>query len=129
MSTGQIILYLLIGLIIYTYIKKIWNNRKIVHHDPADITKRIKNQNNILLLDVRTDPERQRGHIKGSIHIPLNQLRKRQSEIEKYKNKEIVCYCRSGSRSLNAAVFLKKYGFNASNLKGGITAWNYQNQS
>ena len=128
MSIGQIILYLLIGFVLITYIRKFLNNRKIEHHNPLDISKRMKNQNNMLLLDVRTEPERKRGHIKGSVHIPLNQLRKRQQELEKYKNKEIVCYCRSGNRSLNAAVFLQKHGFNASNLKGGISAWNYQNR-
>ncbi len=128
MNTGQIILYLLIGFVIFSYLRKYLNNRKIEHHDPAELSKRMKNQNNMLLLDVRTAPERNRGHIKGSVHIPLNQLRKRQQELEKYKNKEIVCYCASGSRSVNAVVFLQKQGFNATNLKGGLSAWNYQNQ-
>lgn len=128
MSTGQIFLYLIIGFIIFSYIRKILNNRKVEHHNPAELSRRIKNQNNMILLDVRTDPERRKGHIKGSVHIPLNQLRKREQELEKYKNKEIVCYCASGNRSINAAIFLQKHGFNASNLKGGISAWNYQNQ-
>ncbi len=128
MSTGQIILYILIGFVIFSYIRKFLNNRKIEHRDPGEISKRMKNQNNMLLLDVRTDSERKRKHIQGSVHIPLNQLRKRQQELEKYKNKEIVCYCASGNRSINAAVFLQKHGFNASNLKGGISAWNYLNQ-
>ena len=128
MSAGQIIIYLFIGFIIFSYLRKFLNNKKIEHYDPIEVNKRMKNQNNMLLLDVRTDPERKRGHIKGSVHIPLNQLRKREQELEKYKGKEIVCYCRSGSRSLNAAVFLHKKGFNVSNLKGGISAWNYQNQ-
>ncbi len=125
MSTEQIILYVLIGFVIFSYIRKFLNNRKIEHRDPAEIIKKMKNQNNMLLLDVRTEPERKRKHIQGSVHIPLNQLRKRQQELEKYKHKEIVCYCASGSRSMNAAVFLQKHGFNASNLKGGISAWNY----
>lgn len=128
MSTGQIILYFFAALVLLSYLRKFLNNRKITHLDAGDVSNRLKNQNNILLLDVRTEPERKLGHIKGSLHIPLNQLRKRQPELEKFKNKEIVCYCRSGNRSLNAAVFLKKHGFNASNLRGGITEWNYRNQ-
>ncbi len=126
MSTGQIILYALIALILFNYLRKYLNSRKIEHHDAAEISKRLKSSNNLLLLDVRTDPERKKGHIKGSVHIPLNQLRRRQQELEKFKNKEIVCYCRTGNRSLNAAVYLQKHGFNASNLKGGIVTWNYQ---
>ena len=128
MSTGQIILYALIALILFNYLRRFINNRRITHHDSAEISKRLKNQNNMLLLDVRTEPEWKKGHIKGSIHIPLNQLRRRKQELEKFRNKEIVCYCRTGNRSLNAAVFLQKNGFNASNLKGGIVTWNYQIQ-
>lgn len=128
MNTGQIILYAFIALILFNYLRKYLNNRKIEHHNAAEISKRMKSSNNLLLLDVRTDPERKKGHIKGSVHIPLNQLRRRKQELEKFRNKEIVCYCRTGNRSLNAAVFLQKNGFNASNLKGGIVTWNYQIQ-
>ena len=127
MSTGQIILYALIALILLSYVRKILNSRKVVHLDAEEVKKKLKNSGEILLLDVRTEPERKSGHIKGSVHIPLNQLRRRKQELDKYKNKEIVCYCRSGNRSLNAAAFLQKYGFNASNMKGGINAWNYLN--
>ena len=126
MSASQIILYVLIALVILSYLRKFLNNRKIEHRDAQEIREKLKNQNNILMLDVRTDPERKTGHIKGSVHIPLNQLRRRLEELEKFKNKEIVCYCRTGSRSLTAAVFLQKHGFNVSNLTGGITAWNYR---
>lgn len=128
MTAGQVILYVIIALILFNYLRKFLNNRKIEHRNPDELSKRLKNQNNILLLDVRTEPERKKGHISGSVHIPLNQLRRRQTELEKHKNKEIVCYCKTGSRSLNAAVFLQKNGFNASNLKGGMVAWNYQIQ-
>jgi rhodanese-related sulfurtransferase len=127
LSTGQVILYVLIALVLLSYVRKFLNNRKITQHNADDLNKLIKNPGKVLLLDVRTEPERKSGFIKGSVHIPLNQLRSKQQELEKYKNKEIVCYCRSGNRSVNAAVFLQKHGFNASNLKGGIVAWNYQN--
>ena len=49
-------------------------------------------------------------------------------ELEKYKNKEIICYCRSGNRSLNSASLLKKHGFNSANMKGGIVTWNFSNK-
>jgi rhodanese-related sulfurtransferase len=44
--------------------------------------------------------------------------------MKKFKDAEIICYCRTGNRSLNAAAKLKKLGFNAANLKGGIIRWN-----
>ena len=46
-----------------------------------------------------------------------------QEILEKYKNKKIVCYCRSGNRSIYAALLLQNQGFNVVNLKGGLNAW------
>jgi rhodanese-related sulfurtransferase len=48
-------------------------------------------------------------------------------ELEKYRSREIICYCASGSRSVNAALKLKKAGFKAGNLRGGIGKWNFSN--
>ena len=45
--------------------------------------------------------------------------------LEKYKSKEIICYCASGSRSVNAGLKLKKAGFTVGNLRGGIASWNF----
>ena len=48
---------------------------------------------------------------------------KRIDEIEKYKEKKIVVYCRSGNRSSKGTKILIKYGFEAMNLSGGILQW------
>ena len=124
MSASQIILYVLIALIVFSFIKKELNKRKVKHYSAEEINNKIKNRS-ILLLDVRTDRERKARHIKGSLHIPLNQLKSRSGELKKFQDKEIVCYCRSGNRSLSAALLLQKDGFNAANLRGGINTWNY----
>jgi rhodanese-related sulfurtransferase len=81
----------------------------------------------VILLDVRTTQERSQQHIKGSLHIPLNELLDRLKVLEQYRGKEIICYCRSGSRSISAAAMLQKQGFRAVNMRGGIVEWNYQN--
>jgi len=80
-----------------------------------------------LLLDVRSAGERSQQHIKGSLHIPLNELAGRLESLEKYRQKEIICYCHSGSRSFAATAMLQKHGFQAVNMKGGMVEWNYQN--
>ena len=59
-----------------------------------------------------------------AILISLEQLEKRIAELEKYKDREIIVYCRSGIRSLSGTRLLLKYGYNAFNLLGGIIAWN-----
>jgi rhodanese-related sulfurtransferase len=77
-----------------------------------------------LMLDVRENSEYTDGHIPKSKHIPLGQLGKRLSELDKYKDKPIVAVCRSGSRSGHACGMLRKAGFeNVHNLSGGIMAW------
>ncbi|GEM84781.1 MULTISPECIES: rhodanese-like domain-containing protein [Thermaceae] len=74
-----------------------------------------------LLLDVRTPPERKEAKIPGSQALPLDRLA---AEWEKLpRDKEIICQCRSGSRSATAARFLASKGFKAYNLAGGLEAW------
>jgi len=124
MSAAQIILYVLIALVLYQVVKKIILVRTIKHYTPVELFGRLKNSKDIVLLDVRRKDERNVQLISGSIHIPLTQLKTRTGELEKLKGKEIVCYCRSGNRSLSAAAKLKKDGFNVANLKGGIVQWN-----
>ncbi|MEQ1620778.1 MAG: rhodanese-like domain-containing protein [Methylococcales bacterium] len=77
-----------------------------------------------IIVDVREDNEWQEQHIPGAIHIPLGQLKARLSELEAYKNSEIITQCRSGGRSAKAVDQLKTAGFNnVHSLEGGIQAW------
>ena len=63
------------------------------------------------------------GTIKGSIKIPLAELEKRASELD--KSKEIVTYCAetSCSASRKAAEMLAEKGFKVSAYEGGIKEW------
>ena len=92
---------------------------KVGRLSPNEAQEKIKG--GALLLDVRTPAERQESKIPGSQSIPLDKLG---SDWEKLpKNKEIICQCRSGSRSANAAQFLAGKGYTVYNLAGGIEAW------
>ncbi len=75
-----------------------------------------------ILLDVRTEGEYQRVHIPGSILIPVDELQKRYSELD--RKKRIVVYCASGNRSQTACRILEQEGFSECiNMAGGIGAW------
>ncbi len=102
--------------------------KSVKQYSPAELAEQLKQRTNIVLLDVRSDSERQKNNIKGSLHIPLNQIPGRLKELERYKGQEIVCYCLSGSRSVMAASKLQKQGFQVANLKGGISEWNFYNR-
>lgn len=122
MSFGDILLYLIIALIIYVVAKRIYLSRTIKSYSASEVKDRIKNRDSILL-DVRNPDERKKDFIKGSIHIPLYDLKSRAEELTKFRDKEIICYCRSGNRSMKAAGILKSKGINAANMKGGMMRW------
>ncbi len=120
----QILLYTIIAAVLFFVIKKALLIRSIKHYSPVDASQKLRKGNNAVLLDVRTSKERKRESIKGSFHIPLPEINSKAAELKKFKGKEIICYCKTGSRSLSAASKLKKHGFTVANLKGGMIQWN-----
>src|SRR5690606_5924978 len=98
--------------------------KTIKQYSPAAALAKVKKEKNVVFLDVRTERERKQSLIKGSYHIPVTDLQEKEQELKKFKDAEILCYCQTGSQSLNAAAKLKKMGFNASNLRGGMVRWN-----
>ncbi len=77
-----------------------------------------------LLLDVREEHELRICQIEGNRNVPLGQLPARLNELAGWKDKLVVCQCKSGRRSMKALETLAKHGFtNVVNLKGGILAW------
>ena len=113
------------AVLLFLLLRRFMRMRSLTQYSPAEVESRQKSTDAPLLLDVRTDAERSSGSIRGSIHIPLGSLRARINELEKYKSREIVCYCASGSRSASAVLLLNKHGFRAGNLRGGIGEWNF----
>ena len=59
-------------------------------------------------------------------HYSSRELQRRIDELEKFKGREIVCYCQTGSRSLSASIKLRRQGFTTANLRGGMGEWDFQ---
>jgi len=76
------------------------------------------------LLDVREPAEHSEFNIGGTL-LPLGNIMNMQVDnIEDWKDKEVICYCRSGNRSGQACQYLDMLGFtNTKNLSGGMIAW------
>jgi len=115
----------MLGMIIWLEYSRI--NRKYAQVNVNDAV-RLLNNDEALVLDVREDKEILTGKIKGAHHIPVGNLASRLNEFSQYKQKDVLIYCRSGSRSAHACNILTKDGFEkVSNLAGGIMAWESAN--
>lgn len=78
----------------------------------------------LLVLDVRTIEEFNTKHLYNATLIPLAELEGRLSELASYNDTEIIVYCRSGVRSLQASNILVANNFSKIfNMLGGIDVW------
>ncbi len=76
----------------------------------------------LIILDVREEKERSSGFINNDINIPMSQVKNKMDSLDKSKN--ILVYCKSGTRSDQISGFLSKNEFqNVSSLKGRFNAW------
>ncbi|MFQ5713373.1 MAG: FAD-dependent oxidoreductase [Candidatus Scalinduaceae bacterium] len=92
---------------------------------PMEVKEQIDRKDDFILLDVRTKPEHDRGHIRDCVHIPLNELRSKVDQLD--KSKEIVTYCGVGLRASNAHRILRNAGFkDAKFMEGSMAAWPYE---
>jgi rhodanese-related sulfurtransferase len=86
-----------------------------------ELSVKLKSGKRLLVIDVRQPEEYREAHIAGAKLMPLGELGHRLSDLP--KDKEIVCVCASGSRSQSATKKLIAAGYNAINMKGGMSTW------
>ncbi len=123
MSFSTIIGVAMLALLAFVAVRQLVLGKKLRHYQAHEVAAKLRSDSPPVLLDVRTTGENRTGHIQSSLHIPLHELGKRWPELDEYRGREIVVYCASGTRSLNATHLLQKHGFNAVNLHGGMSAW------
>lgn len=88
----------------------------------SDVSARLKQGEDLLLLDVREPSEINIAALAGTTHIPMNAIPMRAEELP--KDKDIVVMCHHGMRSMQVALYLERLGFDKLyNLRGGIDAW------
>ncbi len=79
-------------------------------------------ENDLQIIDVRTENEYKNGHIEGVENIVLTTLEQNLDKIN--QDKPVVIHCQSGVRSAMAYSILRKNGFeNIINYSGGINEW------
>jgi rhodanese-related sulfurtransferase len=87
---------------------------------PAQVAEML-DAGDVQLVDVREDYEHEAGHIPGSRHIDLPELKDQAGTLD--RSKPVVFYCRSGDRSSMPAEAFRNSGWDAHNMAGGLTAW------
>lgn len=107
--------------IVYTEIRRLFRGYKAVN--PAQLTELI-NREDALVLDLRGQPDFEKGHIIGSRHLLPSQIEPEGKLLAKAKETPVVLVCAAGITASAAAEKLVKAGFKrVSVLDGGITGW------
>jgi rhodanese-related sulfurtransferase len=78
-------------------------------------------QGDIQLIDVRESYEHEAGRISGDRLVELMQLSGQAETID--RDRPVVFYCRTGSRSAMATDAFRRAGFDAHNMAGGLVEW------
>jgi len=95
---------------------------------PSDAQEMMASDTAFVLLDVREPSEFAEGHIPGATLMPLGTLHERAPLEILDKDMQIIIYCRSGRRSVDAAEILLALGFQNVFDLGGILNWPYEIQ-
>lgn len=118
--------YILLIVIVSTYAIA---SAQTINIPAQEAKKMIDSKDYGLVLDVRTMEEYtgELGHIDGALLIPVQELKERVGEIEKYKDKKVIVVCHSGVRSRKASDLLLQKGFKkVYNIADGMVGWDSQ---
>lgn len=77
----------------------------------SEFEKLVEDDKDAIILDVRDAKDYNKGHIKDSINIPIDEFESRVNELKDYKDKDILIYCSVGRRSAKAAGILENNGY------------------
>ena len=95
--------------------------------EPVSVHKRLEEDDEAILIDVRTPEEFANAHAVGSLNVQPNQLTENLNDKLAYKENKIYVICQTAQRAAMSARVLKKFGFNnVSVVKGGLLRWKKQ---
>lgn len=92
------------------------------------LDQKLKETNDLVIVDVRESAEYAFDHIPNAISIPLGELESRLNELD--KDSAIFVVCRTGNRSDFASQKLAENGFtNVMNVVPGMSQWTGETKS
>lgn len=96
-------------------------SRNVPNISPAEAYRRLQEEPNVVIVDVRQPIETAAGTVPGAVLIPLTEFGRRITELP--TDRPILTICRSSHRSPIAARQLKQAGYDVTNVSGGTMAW------
>lgn len=101
---------ILLGLILYPKLI-VKFNKNVINVSGEQALNLIKENKELVIIDVRTKNEYKAGHINGAKSIPVQEIASRMTELERFCGKPILVHCASGGRSPKAVRVLLKNKF------------------
>ena len=97
---------------------------KAPHITSQQLSEYLSNDEDFILLDIRTEDEYQAGHIQGAQWFPRGKLEYYVQDLIKDPESRVVLYCRTGGRSALATLTMHDMGYiNVVDLNGGFKEW------
>lgn len=96
------------------------------HKITAEEAKKMMEEGDVTIVDVRSQEEYESGHIKDAILIPVERIGEEAPDVLPDKEAILLVYCRSGRRSKQASDVLVESGYQYVYDFGGIMDWNYE---
>ncbi len=100
------------------------NSREIEMVSAMKVYEAVYGEENLQLIDVRTQEEYSVSHLKNAQNICVTSADFKEKVASLDRAKPVYVYCKKGGRSAQAASILKDMGFTkVYDLQGGITSW------
>ena len=110
--------------IVHSGLKHLNPREKTGKHLEPEEFKALKDQKDVVVLDVRSNYEHELGHFKNAIRLDIDNFRDfpaKVKELEHLKGKKVLTYCTGGIKCEKASAFLLEQGFeDVYQLHGGI---------
>lgn len=91
---------------------------------PREYLRRRRAGEPVVLVDCRTQSERDLATIAGSIHLPMHDLARGIAALRQHEGAPVVVHCHHGARSLQVTSALREAGFeDVKSMAGGIHLW------
>ncbi len=122
--TKHWILCTLLVVVLLLFLQQEWQQRSAgTLQITPEQTVQWMNQQQAVVIDIRSQTAFAQGHLLGSLHIEQAVLEKKIQSLEKYRQRPLIIVCQAGHTAMQAAQLLRQQGFKAVVLGGGLQQW------